>query len=59
MVLGGEVVSYEHILDLSHHLALPLLAQVINPSESEFCVDNFLVRIHFIVEMIWWTGLAP
>ena len=21
--------------------------------------DNLLVRIHLIVEMIWWTGLAP
>jgi len=22
-------------------------------------IDNLLVRIHFIVDMIWWTGLAP
>ena len=22
-------------------------------------IDNILVRIHFITEMIWWTGLAP
>ena len=21
-------------------------------------IDNLLVRIHFIIEMIWWTGLA-
>ena len=27
--------------------------------ESEFLIDNLLVRIHFIIEMIWWTGLAP
>ena len=27
--------------------------------EREFINDNLLVRIHFIVEMIWWTGLAP
>ena len=27
--------------------------------ESEFFVDNLLVRIHFIIEMIWWTGLSP
>ena len=27
--------------------------------EREFCIDNLLVRIHCIVEMIWWTGLAP
>ena len=25
--------------------------------EKEFLVDNLLVRIHFIIEMIWWTGL--
>ena len=27
--------------------------------EREFCIDNLLVRIHYIIEMIWWTGLAP
>ena len=27
--------------------------------ESEFFIDNLLVRIHLIIEMIWWTGLAP
>ena len=25
----------------------------------EFFIDNLLVRIHFIIELIWWTGLAP
>ena len=24
--------------------------------EREFLNDNLLVRIHFIIEMIWWTG---
>ena len=28
-------------------------------SEREFFIDNLLVRIRFIIEMIWWTGLAP
>ena len=28
-------------------------------TEREFFIDNLLVRIHFIVEMIRWTGLAP
>ena len=28
-------------------------------SERDFFIDNLLVRIHFIVEMIRWTGLAP
>ena len=24
-----------------------------------FSVDNLLLRIHFIIEMSWWTGLVP
>ena len=27
--------------------------------EREFFIDNSLVRIHSIIEMIQWTGLAP
>ena len=27
--------------------------------ERVFIIDNLLVRIHFIIEMIRWTGLAP
>jgi len=27
--------------------------------EREFFIDNLLVRIYFIIEIIWWTGLAP
>ena len=27
--------------------------------ESEFCIDNLLVSIYFIVLIIRWTGLAP
>ena len=26
---------------------------------QEFFIDNLLVRIHFIIVMIRWTGLAP
>ena len=29
-----------------------------NPQE-DFFIDNLLFRIHVIIEMIWWTGLAP
>jgi len=28
-------------------------------TEREFFLDNLLVRIHFIIVMIRWTGLAP
>ena len=27
--------------------------------EREFLIGNLLVRIHFIIVMIRWTGLAP
>jgi len=27
--------------------------------EREFFIDNILVRIHFIIVVIRWTGLAP
>ena len=27
--------------------------------QREFFIDNLLVRIHFIILMIRWTGLAP
>ena len=29
------------------------------PREREFFIDNLLLRIHFIIEVIRWTGLAP
>ena len=28
-------------------------------AEREFFIDNLLDRIHFIIVMVWWTGLAP
>ena len=30
-----------------------------NPEEKEFFVENLLVRIHFIIVKVRWTGLAP
>ena len=27
--------------------------------EREFFIDNLLVRVHFIIVVIRWTGLAP
>ena len=29
------------------------------PLEREFLIDRPPVRIDFIIEMVWWTGLAP
>ena len=28
-------------------------------AEREFFIDNLLVRIHFVIVLIRWTGLAP
>jgi len=41
--------------------ARPELPQTPDPhlSGREFFIDNLLVRNHFIIEMIRWTGLAP
>ena len=27
--------------------------------QREFFIDNLLVRIHCIIVLIWWTGIAP
>ena len=27
--------------------------------EKEFFTDDLLVQIHFIIEIVWWIGLAP
>ena len=32
---------------------------ILNPGEEEFFIANLLVRIHYIIVMIKWTGLAP
>jgi len=29
------------------------------PTERLLFIANLLVRIHFVIEMIKWTGLAP
>jgi hypothetical protein len=44
-----------------HALERPPLAHRLchQPAERDFFIDTLLVRVHFIVEMIWWTGLAP
>ena len=30
-----------------------------DPFQRDFFIDNLLVRIHFIIVVIRWTGLAP
>ena len=45
----------------AHPLAQPRLMRFfyLLRREKDFFIDNLLVRIHIIIEMIWWTGLAP
>ena len=39
---------------------LPTLLPILPTTQpTEFFIDNLLVRIHFIIDIIWWTGLAP
>ena len=59
-VLGDQTLNYVHgrlredqLLPLQRHCqAAPHL------SNREFFIDNLLVQIHFIIEMIGWTGLT-
>ena len=37
----------------------PCMAAVLVVIKSEFFIDDLLVRIHFIIVMVRWTGLAP
>ena len=39
---------------------LEVLPPLVEPAEErDFFIDNLLVRIHYIIVMIKWTGLAP
>ena len=51
-VLGMFDPNSHRFKDVAHNLA-PFRG------ERKFIIDNLLVRIHFIIYMIWWTGLAP
>jgi len=42
---------------LAQHLPSPGKRQ--RGDDREFFIDNLMVRIHFIIVMIRWTGLAP
>ena len=46
---------------VSHPLLLVLvsLTPLLPASEREFLIDNLLVRVHFMIVVIRWTGLAP
>jgi len=60
VVLGGVAVSYERGTPVPGFV--PGLDRPVEPfatRERERLIDNLLVRIHLIIVMIRWTGLAP
>ena len=32
---------------------------LVSMKQLDFFINNLLVRIHSIIQMMWWTGLAP
>ena len=52
--LACNAVGRAVLLLALHHLRIPAAQR-----EREFFIDKLLVRIHFIIVMITWTGLAP
>jgi len=49
---GAERFTFPAILDLPANTK-------VSSEQREFFIDNPLVRIHFIIVLIRWTGLAP
>ena len=62
---GGIPRPHTHAVSLSPRVYSHHPTPTLSPNstslarERELCIDNLLVRIHFIIEIIWWTGLAP
>jgi len=71
MCSGSEAGAYLRLIDFVYHytLGLRIIKKVSEMQEKrdaltkaperEFFIANLLVRIHFIIVMIRWTGLAP
>ena len=55
-VEGVSFLFQVHLGNMKYVLDEPASEKMVT---REFLIYNLLVRIHFIVEMIWWTGLAP
>ena len=44
---------------MSHFWIYFQMQEQVRERERAFFIDNQLVRIHFIIVLIRWTGLAP
>ena len=64
-VLSATLVNKELSLSLlssflfEDYRGSPYMVPSSQYREREFFIDNLLIRIHFIIVMIRWTGLAP
>ena len=57
VIPGGWVFLMSEVLPLCRPRPRQVISALYTERE-EFFIDNLLVRIHFIIVMIWWTGLA-
>ncbi len=53
----GELAEAGMLKRMGGYLAMA--GKKVTPKERDFFIDNLLVRIHFIIVMVGWTGLAP
>jgi len=56
---NGEVTGYRDCINLKGPNGGRVALLTVLSSAREFFIDNLLVRIHFIIVMMGWTGLAP
>jgi len=57
--LLGTGIAHSSIMRLSESSMDKLYDLMTTGNQREFFIDNLLVRNHFIIVMIRWTGLAP
>ena len=54
-----EIIKVDESSTRRHIFATPFRPRPPGLSGRELFIDNLLVRMNFIIEMIWWTGLVP
>ena len=59
LVWGGALLAFPRVLLPLALRFVRLLCLRLVFGEREFFIDNLLVRFHFTIVMIRWTGLAP
>jgi len=54
-----DSISTSYTKKETSHAPADAVCNVDHAPKRQFLIDNLLVRIHFIIVMIRWTGLAP